>query len=134
MELPQPRADAGGAHYWAEAARGRLVLRACSTCGRCHFPPRHACPSCWSHELTWIEARGNAIVYSFTVMRRAPGAAWQARVPYVLALVDLPEGVRMMANIVGSDALGVAIGEQVEVSFEARGAARVPQFRRRAPR
>jgi uncharacterized OB-fold protein len=131
MQLPQPRADADSAHYWAEAARGRLVLRACNGCGKRHFPPRHTCPVCWSHELTWIEAAGEATVYSFTIMRRAPDPAWQARVPYVVALVDLPEGVRMMTNIVGDDAPGVEIGERVEVCFEARGEARVPQFRRR---
>ena len=134
MQLPQPRTDADGAHYWAQAACGRLVLRECSACGQRHFPPRHACPLCWSQDLTWIEARGEATVYSFTVMRRAPSTEWQGRVPYVVALVDLAEGVRMMVNIVGEDALGVVIGERVEVCFEARGAARVPQFRRCAAR
>jgi hypothetical protein len=130
--LPQPNADADSAHYWAQAGAGRLVLRECADCGQRHFPPRFACPRCWSARLRWIEASGTGRVYTFTVMHRAPAPAWQPRTPYVVALVDLAEGPRMMANIVGADALGVAIGEQVTLCFEDRDGMALPQFRRRS--
>jgi len=56
-------------------------------------------------------------------------AAFAPRVPYVVALVELDEGPRMMANILGSDALEVGIGDRVQVAFEDRGdGAMVPQF------
>ncbi|MPZ42299.1 MAG: hypothetical protein GEV05_02645 [Betaproteobacteria bacterium] len=128
--LPQPRPDADSAHYWAQARHGKLVLRACTDCGRRHFPPRLACPYCWSQRLQWLDASGEGTVYTYTVMQRAPQPQWLARVPYVVALVDLAEGPRMMANIVGDDALGVAIGERVHVCFEDRDGAALPQFRR----
>jgi uncharacterized OB-fold protein len=128
--LPQPRPDADSAHYWAQAGLGKLVLRECSECGRTHFPPRLACPHCWSQRLQWLEASGLGTVYSFTIMRRAPQPCWRERVPYVVALIQLAEGPRMMANIVGDDALGVALGERVSVCFENRGGAALPQFRR----
>jgi uncharacterized OB-fold protein len=128
--LPQPRPDADTTHYWAQARRGALVLRACADCGRRHFPPRFACPYCWSHRLQWLDASGEGTVYTCTIMHRAPQPQWLARVPYVLALVDLAEGPRMMANIVGDDALGVAIGERVRVCFECRDGGALPQFRR----
>jgi len=57
-------------------------------------------------------------------------AAYAARAPYVVALIDLDEGPRMMSNIVGSDALDVAIGDSVAVEFEERGDAKLPQFAR----
>ena len=55
---------------------------------------------------------------------------------YVVALIDLEEGPRVMTNIVGDDALGVAIGDAVVVEFEARGTegAKVPQFKRAGDR
>jgi uncharacterized protein len=128
--LPQPHRDADSVHYWAQAQCGKLVLRECAACGRRHFPPRFACPGCWSSQLRWIEASGDALVHTFTVMQRAPSPEWRSRVPYVVALVDLAEGPRMMANIVGTDALGVAIGERVVLCFEDRGGQCLPQFRR----
>jgi uncharacterized OB-fold protein len=134
LELPRPRADADSAYYWSQAQQGKLVLRGCGDCGQPHFPPRFACPFCWSQALTWIEASGAGTVYTFTVVRRAAEPQWQARVPYVVALIELAEGPRMMANIVGADAAGVAIGEPVALCFEPRGEAQLPQFRRLAPR
>mgnify|MGYP001050386604 CR=1 FL=1 len=71
------------------------------------------------------------MVHSFTVIRRAPHASFASRVPYVVALIELDEGVRMMANILGKDALMTKIGDPVEVAFEERsGNCKVPQFRR----
>ncbi len=129
--LPPPQPDADSAHYWAEARGGRLVLRECAECARRHFPPRFACPHCWSQQLRWIAASGSGTVYTFTIMRRAPALQWQAFVPYVVALVDLDEGPRVMANIVGPEALGISLGERVTACFEARDGAALLQFRRR---
>ena len=91
--------------------------------------PRYLCPACWSTELEWIQASGLGVVHSFTVVRRAPMKEFDHLVPYVIALIELKEGPRMMANILGSDALETRIGDQVKVCFEARGPdAKVPQF------
>jgi uncharacterized OB-fold protein len=66
-------------------------------------------------------------------MHRAPFPAFATRVPYVVALIDLEEGPRMMANIVGDDALHTKIGDRVTVCFEERaGGSKLPQFRHRA--
>jgi len=64
-------------------------------------------------------------------MRRAPIPEFAKRVPYVVALIDLNEGPRIMANIVGIGALDVKIGENVSVCFESRAEGmQVPQFQR----
>ena len=65
-------------------------------------------------------------------MRRAPSPEFNNRVPYVVALLDLPEGPRMMANIVGDDALDVHIGDPVVLVFEDRQGINVPQFQRKS--
>ena len=130
-QLPQPVANADSLVYWNAAREGRLVIRKCNACGELHFMPRHLCPVCWSDQLEWIEASGGGSVHSFSIVRRASAPAFTSRVPYVIALIDLDEGPRMMANILGEDALTVAIGDRVKLSFEDRGdGALVPQFTR----
>ena len=75
---------------------------------------------------------GRGTVHSFSIVHRAAFPEFQANAPYVIALIDLAEGPRMMTNIVGEDALEVALDDSVEVCFEDRGTkgAKVPQFRR----
>jgi uncharacterized protein len=131
--LPSPVANADSLPYWTAARERRLVIRKCKACGELHFMPRHLCPTCWSDQLEWVQAKGTGSVHSFTVVRRASDPAFVSRVPYVVALVELDEGPRMMANILGSDALEVKIGDRVQVTFEDRGeGALLPQFTRAA--
>ena len=129
--LPSPVVNADSQPYWSAARERRLVIRRCKACRALHFMPRHLCPVCWSDELEWVDAKGTGSVHSFTIMRRASDQAFAPRVPYVVALIDLEEGPRMMANVLGDDALDVKIGDPVEVTFEDRGAgAMLPQFKR----
>jgi len=117
--------------YWNAARERRLLIRKCNDCGELHFMPRHLCPACWSDKLEWIDSKGTGTVHSYTVIRRASMANFAALVPYVVALIELDEGPRMMANILGDNALEVRIGDRVEVTFEDRGErATVPQFTR----
>jgi len=130
-EYPVPAVTADSRPYWEAARAHRLLLRHCRECAHTFFPPRNLCPRCWSGNLDWLEASGRGSVHSFTVMRRAPAPEFARRVPYVVALIDLDEGARTMANVVGDDALQVAIGDRVAVCFEERaGGFCVPQFRR----
>jgi hypothetical protein len=133
QELPAPIVNPDSQAYWDGARRDRLMIRRCAACGRMHFLPRYLCPACWSSDLEWIESCGRGTVHSFTIIRRAPLPAFTDRVPYVVALIDLEEGPRMMANILGEDALQTCIGDAVEVCFEERGdgGAKIPQFSRR---
>ena len=129
--LPSPVSNGDSQPYWAAAQEKRLVIRQCKECNKLHFMPRHLCPYCWSDQLEWIDARGTGTVHSYTIIRRSPLAAFNSRVPYVVALIDLDEGPRMVSNILGADALDVKIGDAVQVIFEEReGGGKVPQFKR----
>lgn len=131
--LPKPIANADSAPYWAGARARKLLIRKCQACGAVHFMPRLLCPACWSDKLDWIEAKGTGEVHSFSIIRRASHPAFVDRVPYVTAMIELDEGPWMVTNIVGADALGVAIGDRVTVTFEDRGDGDlVPQFERAA--
>jgi len=131
-QLPAPIVNADSRAYWEGARENRLMVRLCRACGKRHFLPRYLCPQCWSDDLEWTQCSGRGTVHTFTVIRRAPMAAFAPRVPYVVALVDLEEGPRMMANIVGDDALDTKIGDAVSAVYEERGGdgAKVVQFKR----
>lgn len=127
--LPKPIVNADSQAYWQAASEDRLTLRKCKDCGALHFMPRLLCPECWSEAIDQVDATGRGRVHSFSIIRRASDPTFMHLCPYVVALIDLEEGPRMMANILGDDALQVKIGDAVSVIFEDRGeGAKLPQF------
>jgi uncharacterized OB-fold protein len=124
---PAPIPTAVSEPYWDAVKEGKLLLQYCPDCARYQFYPRPVCTACLGSDLEWREAQGTGAVYSFTVVHRAPSQEFQDT-PYIVALVDLQEGVRMMSNIVGADPKAIHIGTSVKVRFEKRGDASVPVF------
>lgn len=87
--------------YFEGLGRGVILLQHCTGCDRRQFPPRVHCSHCGGRELSWDEADGAGTVYAKTVNRRAPEPAFEKFLPYVVALVDLDAGVRVMARADG---------------------------------
>ena len=117
--------------YWEGARQGRLLLQHCKNCGHVQFPPRHLCAKCWNYGLAWVESSGRGTIESFTIVHRAPTPEFRDKVPYVVAAILLKEGPRMVTNLVGPDALQVAIKDDVEVRFFPDASGRVlPQLQR----
>jgi len=111
--VPEPEAEP----YWAAARDGRLVVQQCQACGHRQLYPRQHCLVCRG-EVTYIEASGRGTVYSFTVIRQNYSRPFRDWVPYVVALVDLEEGPRVMTNVVGCDPGDVQVGMAVRARFE----------------
>lgn len=105
--------------YWQAAARGELHMQHCQACNRWQFYPRPFCVHCESDDVQWRAVSGLGRIYTYTVNHRAPNPFMKQRLPYVVALVELDEGPRLMANIQGDGALETAIGRRVKVIFEA---------------
>jgi uncharacterized OB-fold protein len=112
--LPVPTPDS--ARFWAGCAAGELWLPRCSVCGQLNWFPRAMCRYCSSTTLEWEQLGGGGSVYSFTVVERP--AADDLPPGYVLALVDLDEGVRMMTHIVGAEPATIRVGMPVVVDFQ----------------
>jgi uncharacterized OB-fold protein len=129
--LPKPNATTGP--FWAGCAAGRFNVQHCAACAHRQFPPRFSCAKCHGTELGWQTCSGVGTVYSYTVVHRAPLDAFKADVPYVLALVELEEGVRAMMNVRGVEPAAVRIGLPVEIFFEptCEGVPPLPQARPR---
>jgi uncharacterized protein len=118
-DKPLPQTDPESQTYWTAAREGRLLIKRCTDCGKAHHYPRELCPHCHSDRVTWEQASGKGTVYTYTVARRPAGPAFKADTPYVVALVELAEGPRMMTNLVSVDPAQVKIGLPVKVQFEA---------------
>ena len=98
-------------------------MKFCRACGEGHHYPRALCPHCFSDQTEWRQASGKGVIYSFSVMRRAP-------VPYAIAYVTLEEGPTMMTNIVDCDLDAIRIGQRVTVVFKpSDGGPPVPMFK-----
>lgn len=113
--LPVPNEDTRP--FWEACRRHELLLQRCNACGRVQFYPRAMCSACLSRDMSWQKATGLGTVYSYTVVHRPPSPAFAADVPYVVALIDLEEGVRMMSHVVDCRPEDVTVGQRVQVAF-----------------
>ena len=126
--LPMPTEDTQP--YWDGARLGKLMIQKCINCSSLQFYPRIYCKSCLNESMTWIEATGIGTIYTFTINHRPANEFMKDKIPYVVAAIDLAEGVRMLANIVGSDVKKVKCGARVQVVFEKISEEiTLPQFR-----
>jgi uncharacterized protein len=116
---PRPAAvpDPDTEPYLMAALEGRLVLQRCDSCGKYQLYGRAMCQFCGG-DVSWVDASGRGTVASWTVIRQNHARPWREMLPYVVALVDLEEGPRLMTNIVGCDPEEVFIGMPVVVRFE----------------
>jgi uncharacterized OB-fold protein len=115
-ERPLPRPDNVTAPYWEAAARGELLIQRCPACGHRQFYPRAVCTACGA-DPEWQRASGRGTVHTFTIIRQNYAKPFRDELPYVVAMVDLDEGVRIMSNITDCPVEDVRIGLPVEAHF-----------------
>jgi uncharacterized OB-fold protein len=118
VTAPIPHPDPDTARYWAATLAGRLDLQRCDACGRVVMYPRARCPYCHADSLTWTTMSGRGTVYASTIVYRPADDSFAADVPYVVALVDLEEGARLMTRIVDCAPADVRTGMTVKVRFQ----------------
>ena len=94
------------------------MIQRCNTCDRAYFYPRPFCPNCFSFDTEWFEASGRGTLYSFVINQRPPPGFGTE--PYVIAVVELEEGPRMMTNLVGvePDPENISCDAPVEIVYD----------------
>jgi len=117
-QRPLPRIDEETRGFWEACSRHELYLQRCGKCGTFRYPPRALCPACLSSAIEWVRASGRGTVYSFTITHQNQAPGFRERLPYVLAVVELAEGVRLMTNVVSCAPDAVHIGMPVEVAWD----------------
>ena len=125
----RPEVTADTEPYWSGVADGVLLLQHCSGCGCVLHPPAPACPVCQSDVLQWQAASGKGLLFSYTVVHHPTHSAFADRVPYVVALVELDEGVRLVTSIVGATDEQLRVGMPLEVVFVRSENLVLPYFR-----
>jgi uncharacterized OB-fold protein len=129
---PLPRVDEESKGFWEACRRHELFVQRCESCGELRHYPRALCPSCLSDRVEWVRCSGKGTVYTFTVTYQNQAPGFREELPYVLAYVELEEGVRMLTNLIGCAPEEVRIGMPVEVVFDdVTPEATLPKFRRR---
>jgi uncharacterized OB-fold protein len=111
-----PTVSADTEFFWEGVRAHQLLIQRCASCGALRHPPGPMCPQCRSVEWDTVAATGRGEVFSF-VMPHHPAFPW-FEYPYIVALVELEEGVRVVANLVGVTPDDAAIGMAVQVEFE----------------
>ncbi|TAM84391.1 MAG: DNA-binding protein [Jatrophihabitans sp.] len=103
------------AFFWEGTAAGELRIQRCGACGTLRHPPGPMCPSCGADDPGYVLASGRGTVFSYVVHHHPPVPG--RTVPFVVALVELEEGVRMLGGLVGVDPGEVRIGMAVEAAL-----------------
>ena len=114
----QPPISPAAEPFWDATRSTELVLQWCRRCERAIHFPRESCPSCLGADLEFRPAAGTGTVYARSEMPVPGNPGMAGRAPYVVALIDLPEGVRLLSNVVGDGAADVAVGDAVRVAWE----------------
>jgi uncharacterized protein len=104
--------------FWESIRQHAARLQRCDQCGTFRFIPTEICARCGSEDATWTLISGRGVVYTFTVVHRAPTPAYQAEAPYVIVHVEMEEGPRMISNLLGVDPTAVRIGQPVQLVYE----------------
>ena len=115
---PVPRPQGADAEFYAHCAKGRLCFQRCLGCRTWRHLPRPMCPRCGSVDWEWNASSGRGRIYSWTVTHQPLHPAFAAETPYVVAVVELEEGVRMVSRLRDLPAERLVLDLPVEVSFE----------------
>ncbi|PKB63680.1 MAG: hypothetical protein BZY80_05990 [SAR202 cluster bacterium Io17-Chloro-G2] len=127
---PLPTISGETKPFWDACRQGNLLIQRCGSCQEYQFYPRGICANCWCEDIQWVTASGRGTVWTFTETRQNRTPGFEEEIPYVLALVELEEGVKMFTNIIECDPKEVKIGMAVEVTFvQANQQVSIPYFK-----
>ncbi|MDG2308408.1 MAG: Zn-ribbon domain-containing OB-fold protein [Candidatus Binatia bacterium] len=101
-EAPLPKPTPDTQLYWKALRGHELHIQRCGDCNEAYFYPRSVCPHCLSGNVAWFRASGRGRLHTFTIVYAA-GPKPPLPTPYIIAVVELEEGPRMLTNLVGVD-------------------------------
>jgi uncharacterized protein len=129
IRKPEPVPSADTLEFWQGARDNTFLLQACDACGKVSFYPRKRCPHCWSDALVSRAASGDGVIASYTIVHRPGHPSFAEDGPYVIALIDLAEGPRILSSIVDCPVDAVSVGAPVRIQWTAQGRFNLAKFR-----
>ena len=116
ISRPTPEPTIDSKPYWDGLKERRLLLQQCGNCGLVRHYPRPMCAACHSLEVRWIESSRRGSLHSWTEVHHPFVPALRDEIPYVMATVELEEGVRLQCQMLGADAT-LKLDLPVEIVF-----------------
>lgn len=117
MEFFEPRINADAAGFWEGCREHTLRFQRCRCCGHVRWPAAYLCPECLSSDTELIQLPPEGVLYSYVVMHKPFHPSVADKVPYVVATVDLQDGVRILTNLVDCDPATLRCGDKVRIDF-----------------
>lgn len=102
--------------FWDGCAQGQLLIQRCTACSTLRHPPAPVCIKCHSFDWDSVQASGRGSLYSFVVMHYPVVAPFEH--PNPIGLIELEEGVRLIAGLVGVEPGQLQIGQRLHVQFQ----------------
>ena len=96
--------------------RYRLEAGKCKNCGNVSFPPRLVCPKCKSKNFETVNLSREGKILTFTIIRVGPDK-FSKETPYVVAIIELNDGVRLTAQVTDCDVDKIKIGDKLKLVF-----------------
>jgi uncharacterized OB-fold protein len=118
VSRPLPHPTKWSAPYWEAAKEKKFVIQYCNDCDKPIMYPRKYCPHCLNDNLEFRPSAGVGEIYTMTVQVAGPPSGFGDKLPYVMAVIKLDEGVQLMSNVVGDNRQDAKIGDRVSVDFE----------------
>jgi uncharacterized OB-fold protein len=114
-QLARPVRNRDTDFFWQGTQAAELRIQKCNACGLLRHPPGPVCPACHAMDRGYVVASGRGTIFSFLV-HHAPQLPGRA-LPVTIALVELEEGVRHVADVRGNPE-DLAIGDSVVVGWD----------------
>lgn len=132
IPLLRPYVDYDNKGFWDAIWEHRLAFQKCKECGLIVHRPRPMCPRCLSTDREWAPSEGKGRIYTYVEFVYQNASYPGIKVPYVVAVAEMLEGVRMISNVIDASAEDIYVGMPVEVVFDdiAKDLT-LPKFRKR---
>ena len=115
---PFPKPNSDTRPFWNGCRQHQLRFQKCKDCSHVRWPPSVICPMCYSDHTGWIVASGKGKIFSFVIYHQAFHSAFESDLPYVVAIVELEEGPRLLTNIIGCSHDALRCDIPVKVTWE----------------
>ena len=117
IPLIHPYVDETNRGYWESLKKHVISVQKCKNCGQRLHPPRPMCPQCLSADMGWTPAASKGVIHTWVTFTSPRSAYPGIKCPYAVAVVELDDGIRIVANIVEMDPNDIYMGMPVEAVF-----------------
>lgn len=117
MDFFEPRISADTAAFWEGCRAHELRFQRCTCCGKVRWPAAYLCPECLSEKTEYVTLSPEGKIYSYIVMCKPFHPSLADKVPYIVAAVDLQDGVRIQTNIFDCPPEAIRCGAEVTIDW-----------------